>query len=63
MFESVQGVHTFTGTATAFFIPALATCLWSLTCKKLLTQTLHVTAVLYVRKVGCAQLKLVACVI
>jgi hypothetical protein len=56
-------VHAFAGAATTFFIPTLATSLRTFTCKKLFTQLTHVTAVLYVCKVGRAQLKLVACIV
>jgi hypothetical protein len=51
-------VHSFAGTTTAFFSPALTASLWLLGIQKLLSEILHVTAVLYVHKSGCVQIKL-----
>jgi hypothetical protein len=56
-------VHAFAGTARTFFIPALATCLWLFSIKKLLAQATHVLTVLYIRKVCCQQLKFVALIV
>jgi hypothetical protein len=57
--ESVQRVHAFAGATATLFIPTLATSLWFLPCKELFTQPSHVTAILYVSKVGSTQLKFV----
>jgi hypothetical protein len=63
VFESVQGVYAFAVTSCTFFIPALAAGLWLFSCKKLCPQITHVIAVLNVLEIGCAQFKLLSCVV
>jgi hypothetical protein len=53
--ESIQRVHAFGRTTCTFFIPAFSTGLWFDTIEKLLPQSLHVIAALYLCKIGCEQ--------
>jgi hypothetical protein len=56
-------MHTFAGTATTFFVPALATCLRLFAGKKLLSQCLHAVGILYVLEISSEQAEFFACVI
>jgi hypothetical protein len=56
-------MHAFACAAGTFFIPALATGLWLLASKKLLTQFSHGIAVLNVSEISREQTKLFSCVV
>jgi hypothetical protein len=51
-------MHTFTDSASRFFAPAFFTGLWLSLIKELLSEILHVHAVLYTGKTGSVEIKL-----